>query len=233
MVNRAAHRQATATRRERLRQQRKAEILTAARKIAKAEGIEKMTVRDVAFAASVSIGTVYLYFGSRDDLLAHLIIDGLTRAQSTWKGRYAKERYGSLQILSETYLDALREHADLFDATARLRLDLERADLSPGAAASLREAIRNVVTPFERTIAARSPHTPHPRRIAAALWGALNGLMLTFAGQPGRDSASEREFMHEQARLIASAFDALLDAKKRTSSRRHSRRNAVHPPVKP
>lgn len=227
MVDRALHRRATATRRERQRRQRRDEILTAARKIATAEGIDRLTVRDVAFAASVSIGTVYLHFGSRDDLLAHLIIDGLTRAQNTWKGRYAKQRYESLQHLSETYLDALCEHVDLFDATARLRLDLERATLSPSAASSLRDAIRAVITPFERTIIARAPNAPHPRRTASVLWSALNGIMLTFARQPGRSRARERAFMHEQARQLAAAFDALLGVKKRkavsSSGRRKTR----------
>lgn len=228
MVDRALHRRATAARRDRQRQQRRDEILTAARTIATAEGMDRLTVRDVALAASVSIGSVYLHFGSRDDLLAHLIIDGLTRNQKTWNERYARQRNQSLQLLAETYLDALSEHVDLFDATARLRLDLERAALSPSAASSLRDAIRAVITPFERTIIARAPHAPHPRRTAAVLWSALNGIMLTFARQPGRTRARERVFLHEQARQLTAAFDALLGVEKRkaTTSPRRSKARA-------
>lgn len=197
--------------------------------IATSEGLDRLTVRDVALAASVSIGTVYLHFGSRDDLLAHLIIDGLTRNQKTWNERYeryARQREESLQLLAETYLDALSEHSDLFDATARLSLDLERVALSASAASSLRSAIRAVITPFERTIIARAPHAPHPRRTAAVLWSALNGIMLTFARQPGRTRAQEQVFLHEQARQLAAAFDALLGVEERNAATSHRRSKA-------
>lgn len=189
---------------------RRDEILVAARKIAASEGIENMTVRDVAFAASVSVGAVYLHFGSRDDLLAHLIADGLRRAQDSWLARLTHRRGKNLTALSETYIEALLEHSDLFEATARLRLDLNRATLSHEAAAELRNTIRSVVTPFETAIAAIDPAIQNPHRAGAALWSALNGVMLTFARQPGRGPAEERQFLHAQARLLAQAFESLL-----------------------
>lgn len=216
------HRRATASRRSREREERREEILRAARKIAAVEGIDKMTVRDVAYAASVSVGAVYLHFGSRDDLLAHLVIDGLRRAQNTWEERYERRRPRGLRVLAETYVEALLAHSDLFEATVRLRLDLKRANLSARAASDLRDAIGSVIRPFERTIGSRAPHLTQPRRIALSLWSALHGIVLTFARQPGRDVVEERTFLHEQAGLLADSFEALLGLKPRKRVPRRS-----------
>ncbi len=67
-------------RRDLRRRERRTALLDAARTIATREGIEGLTIRDVANAASVGVGSVYLHFESRDHLLASLISDGLARS---------------------------------------------------------------------------------------------------------------------------------------------------------
>src|SRR5437588_12373184 len=51
---------------------RRQEILDAAVKVFKDKGVSKSTVADIAEAAGVAKGTVYLYFGSKEHLLAAL-----------------------------------------------------------------------------------------------------------------------------------------------------------------
>ncbi len=174
------------------------------------EGIEGLTIRDVANAASVGVGSVYLHFESRDHLLASLIADGLARSKKTWETRLAKRGRHDLRALAETYVEAILDHASLFEATVRLRLDLRRAQLPPSAAVELRRTIDGVIAPFEHAIVARQPNEPAPRRLGASLWAALNGVILTFAAEPGRNPKDERVFLLGQARLIAEAFEARL-----------------------
>src|SRR5262245_51077580 len=58
----------TATRREREREERRHQILEAAANVFKSKGFAAATMDDVAAAAELSKGTLYLYFKSKDDL---------------------------------------------------------------------------------------------------------------------------------------------------------------------
>jgi len=49
------------------------EILAAARKLMEARGLEAVTMEEIAGAAGVAKGTVYLYFPSKDELIRDLI----------------------------------------------------------------------------------------------------------------------------------------------------------------
>ena len=67
----------TRARREREKQERRRSILRAARETFFQNGFHHATVDSVAERAEVSKGTVYLYFESKESLLAHLLLDGL------------------------------------------------------------------------------------------------------------------------------------------------------------
>jgi AcrR family transcriptional regulator len=49
------------------------EILAAARKLMEQRGLEAVTMEEIAGAAGVAKGTIYLYFPSKDDLIQALI----------------------------------------------------------------------------------------------------------------------------------------------------------------
>lgn len=67
----------TAQRRAREKAQRRREILKAARQEFFERGFHHPTVDDVAARAEVSKGTIYLYFVSKEEILAHLLLEGL------------------------------------------------------------------------------------------------------------------------------------------------------------
>ena len=68
----------TAQRRAREKARRQQEILEAAKEVFFGKGIHRATVDDVAAQAEVSKGTVYLYFQSKESILAHLLLEGLS-----------------------------------------------------------------------------------------------------------------------------------------------------------
>ena len=67
----------TRARREREKRERRRSILRAARDLFFENGFHEATVESVAERAEVSKGTVYLYFTSKESLLAHLLLEGL------------------------------------------------------------------------------------------------------------------------------------------------------------
>jgi AcrR family transcriptional regulator len=62
-----------ATKKEIVTAFRTREILAAARQLVEQRGLEAMTMEEIAAAAGVAKGTLYLYFQSKDDLLQALI----------------------------------------------------------------------------------------------------------------------------------------------------------------
>ena len=61
-------------RREREKAQRRQEILDAARQVFFVRGFHSPTMDDVAALAEISKGTIYLYFESKEAILAHLLL---------------------------------------------------------------------------------------------------------------------------------------------------------------
>jgi AcrR family transcriptional regulator len=64
-------------RRAREKEHRKQSILDAAREIFSQNGFHSTRMEDIADEAEVSKGTLYLYFQSKEELLAHLLLEGL------------------------------------------------------------------------------------------------------------------------------------------------------------
>lgn len=65
-----------ATRREKEKLERRRSILMAARDLFYEKGYQTTTVEEIAKAADVSKGTVYLYFASKDELYVSVVLEG-------------------------------------------------------------------------------------------------------------------------------------------------------------
>jgi AcrR family transcriptional regulator len=65
-----------ATRREKEKLERRKSILIAARDLFYEKGYQTTTVEEIAEAADVSKGTVYLYFSSKDELYVSVVLEG-------------------------------------------------------------------------------------------------------------------------------------------------------------
>ena len=61
------------TKKEIVTEFRTREILAAARRLMQSRGLEAITMEEIAAAAGVAKGTVYLYFQGKDDLIQALI----------------------------------------------------------------------------------------------------------------------------------------------------------------
>src|SRR3989304_6659178 len=65
------------SRRQKEKEDRKEAILAAAREVFFEEGIRRATVEAIAARAEVAKGTVYLYFDTKETIVAHLLLEGL------------------------------------------------------------------------------------------------------------------------------------------------------------
>src|SRR5579863_5163235 len=104
---------------ERHRRERRARgqaILTAAAKVFGKHGLDGATVEMVAREAEVAVGTVYLYFASRDHLYLSLIAERLEQLRARYLEIFARklEPLVELKAIASAYLDHLLDSREIF-----------------------------------------------------------------------------------------------------------------------
>jgi AcrR family transcriptional regulator len=179
------HGMTTAQRRAREKARRQQEILEAAKEVFFKKGIRRATMDDVAAQAEVSKGTVYLYFQSKESVLAHLLLEGLSILLTQLEAAYAPQEPLSaekrLRQLVEAYWHFAQAHPNYF----RLLLALDRGRFRERVSA---EVYQEILTESKRGLelvanAIRQGTeegmftADDPLLTAGVLWGALNGAL--------------------------------------------------------
>jgi len=187
------HGMTTAQRRARERARRQQEILEAAREVFFEKGIHRATMDDVAAQAEISKGTVYLYFQSKESILAHLLLEGLSILLSQLEAAYAPQESlpaeKHLRQLVEAYWQFSHTYPDYF----RLLLALDRGRFRQSVSAELyQEILTESMQGLDLAAKAIRQGTGEgaftaddPLLAAGVLWGALNGA-LTLMANPVR-----------------------------------------------
>ena len=185
----------TAQRRAREKARRQQEILEAAREVFFEKGIHRATVDDVAAHAEVSKGTVYLYFQSKESILAHLLLEGLSILLSELETAYAANEPLSpekrLRQLAEAYWQFAQTHPNYY----RLLLAVDRGRFRENVSAEIyQEVLAESTRGLELAAGAIRRGTEEgvfsaddPWLAAGVLWGALNGA-LTLMANPVRQA---------------------------------------------
>jgi len=163
-------------------------ILSAAVKVFAESGFYATRVSDVAKAAGVADGTIYLYFTSKEHLLVSLFEDRVERliafvSAELPKLPQARDRLRRIIELQLGLLEGEKELAEVMTVILRQSTKLLKEYAAPKFMAYL-EVIAHVVLEGQRRGEFRSDVSPH--LIARAIFGALDGLALTWA--PPRSS---------------------------------------------
>ncbi|MFW6334280.1 MAG: TetR/AcrR family transcriptional regulator [Desulfosalsimonas sp.] len=104
-------------RRQRERQQRRNQILNAARELLLKEGFANTSVNRISKKAELSIGSIYFYFKNKEEIFASLQTEGLEilRRHVLEHIRDAEDPVAGLKKTAEAYLRFSEENKDYFD----------------------------------------------------------------------------------------------------------------------
>jgi len=218
---------------ERHRRERRARgqaILTAAAEVFARHGLDGATIEMVARRAEVAVGTIYLYYSSRDDLYLNLIAERGEQLRARYLEVFARELepLDELKAIASAYLDYMRESREVFLSQhsvvyAQLHKRLKRPselrnfqrviDLSHEVFGLWESTVRRA---FQGGVIANSMG---PKKTAAVIWASLNGaFMLMGDGNFFRDvtGLNPEHFVDEalEAHLAASQ----LSVRKRSAS---------------
>jgi len=194
----------TRARREREKEARQQSILRAAREAFLQEGFHRATVDRIAARAEVSKGTVYLYFESKETILACLLLEGLEVLVGRLKEAYAPtsdlaadER---LRRLGWAYFDFFQQEPLYFRFLTAVDGGRFREAVTPEVYQQVLEAsmegLNLAVQAIGRGIDDGLFRRSDARQAAAALWATLNGV-LELMGHPLR-----REMVGVETRLL-------------------------------
>lgn len=188
-----------AERREREREQLRAQIIDAARDILLEQGLAGVSMRSIAERIEYSAATIYLYFRDKDELLEAVIHAGFERLQGVvaaelaatgagapWAQQYSAmgRAYARFAIRNPAYFRVMFE----LPGTAGL-VRGSRPTIDATALEQSEELVR-------RAVAAGQFWVPDARRTAIFGWGLIHGLTaLYLAGHLRDEVADDDEFM--------------------------------------
>ncbi len=176
-------------------------ILEAAIKVFAAEGFYNAKVSQIAHAAGVADGTIYLYFKSKDDLLINLFEDRMERVNANLREAIDTEssaiaRLKRIVSLHLELVEQNREMAEVISVELRQWSKFIREYSNPKFAEFLR-TIAGAVVEGQRAGELRSGIDPYI--FARALFGALDEIALAWlVKQPGSKASIELPRAAEQ-----------------------------------
>jgi AcrR family transcriptional regulator len=175
----------TRARRRREKEERRQSILRAAREVFFEDGVQQATVDRVAERAEVSKGTVYLYFESKETILAHLLLEGLGGLIEELEQAYAAEESlkaeERLHRLGWAYFQFFQREPGYF----RLLMAMDRGRFRETVSSKLYqevleaslEGLNWAVRAVEQGIADGAFGCSDARKAAATLWATMHGVM--------------------------------------------------------
>lgn len=176
-------------------------ILEAAVRVFAAEGFYNARVSQIAAAAGVADGTIYLYFKSKDDLLIQLFEDRMERVNANLRAAIESEtsalaRLRRIVALHLQMVEQDREMAEVISVELRQSSKFIREYSNPKFAEFLR-TIANTVIEGKRSGEVRDDLDPYI--FARALFGALDEIALAWlVKQPGSKASIELPRAAEQ-----------------------------------
>jgi TetR/AcrR family fatty acid metabolism transcriptional regulator len=158
-------------------------ILRAAVKVFARSGFHATRVSEVAKAAGVADGTIYLYFKSKEELLVSLFEDRVQKLLAFMRDELPKipTAAGRLRKVIEIQLGLLegeRELAEVITVILRQSTKLMKEYAAPHFLEYL-DAIARIVTEGQQKGELRTDVSPH--LVARMTWGAIDGIAMTWA----------------------------------------------------
>jgi TetR/AcrR family fatty acid metabolism transcriptional regulator len=167
-------------------------ILRAAIRVFARKGFYATRVNEIAKAAGVADGTIYLYFKNKDDVLVSIFEDRIQKLIAVLRSEVEKdlpwdERFRTVIELQLGLLEGQRDLAEVITVNLRQSSRLLKQYATPLFSEYL-DVIASLIAEAQRDGAVRSDLSP--RILSRALWGALDGVAVTWA--LGRADAAPR-----------------------------------------
>jgi len=172
-------------RREREREQRRQNILKAAKRLFIERGFKSVTVANIAEKAELSKGAIYLYFSSKEEIYAQILLADIEHFHGEIFQIFdgGKSAADILLDFADAYIDIFLKEREQFRILMNFMLQADNLTLS-------RETRKRIISEMNRTISLIEKILQYGvdsgeltlekqdiRKMRNALWGLLNGII--------------------------------------------------------
>lgn len=164
------------------KQARRRHIALAAEEILQKEGVEAVTVRNVARAVGLSTGSIYMYFGNKEEIFLELLVERLGEIRDKFAAippvSDPAAALTSMALLYRDYYLALGRHVDVFRHLSIRGKSIP--EISPELYQGLSRVLSDTLAAVGRILAepAFAPALAGvgPERAVPVLWSVITGL---------------------------------------------------------
>jgi AcrR family transcriptional regulator len=181
--------------RKKEKENKKNTILKAARKLFFDRGFKFVTVDSIAAKAGVSKGSIYLYFDSKEEIYAQVLITDNIELNKNIKIFSTREAPAAELLLefSQIYINYFLDHNELFRILMTFMLQTEQMNLTQEQNTELirttNDNIKVISTIIQRGIdSGEFAPIIDIRQAQNAIWGLFNGIisLYLFMGNPAK-----------------------------------------------
>ena len=190
-----------AARRRREKQERRCAILDAAERVFLSKSVRDATMDEIARAAELSKGTLYLYFESKDDLFLAIACRALSGLVEKFEAVKASSPRGADRVrrLMRAYAQFAMDNHERYRVAMNWLFEDDPAPVQSQEFDEHQRLVRTMAGHLVEAIAlgqrdgtVRAEHDPG--RLALQLWGGLLGLLLLHANAERLSRRSPYEF---------------------------------------
>jgi len=192
-------------RREREREHRRSAILRSARKEFFEKGFRAVTVDGIAKRAELSKGAIYLYFKSKEEIYAQILLRDIDKFHARVDALLdtAKSAPDNLRQFAEVYADFFISDRELFRIFMNFMIQHNPVNFTPNINDHIVKSTNQTVLIIEQILQmgmerGEFPGCRNVRVCRNALWGLLNGIIALhlFTGR----EATREERVRDQVR---------------------------------
>ncbi len=171
-------------RRKRERKNRKTAILRAARRLFFEKGFKAVTVESIAKKAELSKGSIYLYFNSKEEIYAQILLSDIDKFHEHISNLLQRPASASEMLvrLANIYVDFFLSERELFRILMTLMLHTSDMNLPEEINTHIIKATNKTINIIEHVLTfgiekGEFPREINLRQIRNAIWGMLNGVI--------------------------------------------------------
>ncbi len=172
-------------RKRREREERRREIMNAARKVFSQNGFSKTTMEDIAREAELSPGTLYLYFKNKDELYASLSVEVLEHLLDRLKHVYVKEAQNPqmrINHLKQTLFGVYEVDPLILLSLFHLQSSEILKNLAPPMLTTIRDLSKQSLEIISKIFAEGIENQvfieKHPEALSDVMWALFSGVVL-------------------------------------------------------
>ncbi|MBS3732402.1 MAG: TetR/AcrR family transcriptional regulator [Desulfobacterales bacterium] len=186
------------------REARRKLIADTARELFAQKEFQEVTVREIAKAAGVSVGTIYNHYANLGELFLDVFLESGRQITRLMDKALEGNRPGAFRRVCRVYINYLNDNMTFFQMMSRFILG---GGLSEEATPKLNQSMRSMMDRFENAVRMASIQTD-TRISAHALFSALNGIMISYARYPGRTTEELKQHTLRLTDTVASIFES-------------------------